>query len=136
VAALVRAGATYYSDEYAVFDPRGRVHPYPKPLSLRDAAGERQRKCRVEELGGRAGTQPLPVGLIVATPYQPGAPWHPRNLSPGRAVLMLMEHTVLARLRPAFALATLQRVVSGAATLQGSRREAQEVAGGLLDVVA
>src|ERR1051326_6942658 len=26
VAALVRAGATYYSDEYAVFDAQGRVH--------------------------------------------------------------------------------------------------------------
>ena len=28
VAELVRAGATYYSDEYAVLDARGRVHPY------------------------------------------------------------------------------------------------------------
>src|SRR6266700_1389758 len=35
VAALVRAGATYYSDEYAVFDARGRVHPYARKLSLR-----------------------------------------------------------------------------------------------------
>ena len=35
VAALVRAGAAYYSDEYAVFDQQGRVHPYPTPLSLR-----------------------------------------------------------------------------------------------------
>src|SRR6266851_8913285 len=29
---LVRAGATYYSDEYAVLDARGRVHPYARPL--------------------------------------------------------------------------------------------------------
>ena len=32
VAALVRAGATYFSDEFAVLDERGAVHPYPKPL--------------------------------------------------------------------------------------------------------
>src|SRR6185295_10176403 len=36
VTALVRAGATYYSDEYAVFDMHGRVHPFPKPLSIRE----------------------------------------------------------------------------------------------------
>src|SRR5438105_4028110 len=35
VAELLRAGATFYSDEYAVLDARGRVHPYPEPLSLR-----------------------------------------------------------------------------------------------------
>ena len=34
VAELVRAGATYYSDEYAVLDSRGRVHPFSKPLEL------------------------------------------------------------------------------------------------------
>ena len=28
VAELVRAGAIYYSDEYAVLDEQGRVHPY------------------------------------------------------------------------------------------------------------
>ena len=33
VAELVRAGATYYSDEYAVFDARGRVHPFQNPSS-------------------------------------------------------------------------------------------------------
>src|SRR5918994_2119193 len=30
VAALLRAGATYYSDEYAVLDLSGRVHPYAR----------------------------------------------------------------------------------------------------------
>src|SRR5439155_21927898 len=31
--ALVRAGATYDSDEYAVLDDQGRVHPFPRSLS-------------------------------------------------------------------------------------------------------
>ena len=39
VAELVRAGATYYSDEYAVVDEQGRVHPYPRDLQMRDAGG-------------------------------------------------------------------------------------------------
>jgi hypothetical protein len=40
VAALVRAGATYYSDEYAVLDANGRVHPYLRPISLRGTDGQ------------------------------------------------------------------------------------------------
>src|SRR5262249_11169057 len=39
VATLVDAGATYYSDEFAVIDERGLVHPYAKALSIR-AEGE------------------------------------------------------------------------------------------------
>src|SRR5215211_6866416 len=34
--ALIQAGAAYYSEEYAVFDEFGLVHPYPKPFSIRD----------------------------------------------------------------------------------------------------
>src|SRR6476469_10330058 len=35
VRALLAAGATYYSDEFAVLDAKGRVHPFPRRLSLR-----------------------------------------------------------------------------------------------------
>lgn len=35
VTSLVEAGATYLSDEYAVFDEAGRVRPYPRRVSLR-----------------------------------------------------------------------------------------------------
>ena len=38
VAELVRAGAMYYSDEYAPVDSEGMIHPYAKPLSIRSAA--------------------------------------------------------------------------------------------------
>src|SRR5512132_3614681 len=44
VAELVKAGATYYSDEYAVFDSRGRVHPFLKPLEIRAQGDTRQSK--------------------------------------------------------------------------------------------
>ncbi len=32
---LIRAGAVYYSDEYAVLDSWGRVHPFLRPLEVR-----------------------------------------------------------------------------------------------------
>jgi hypothetical protein len=132
VHALVRAGATYYSDEYAVFDARGRVHPYPKPLSLREGSDPLQRHVPVESLGGRRGVGPLPVGLVVMATYQAGARWRPRVLSPGQAVLALLDHTVQARVRPRLVLDSLAKVAAGAVTLKGKRGEAEEVAQSLL----
>ncbi len=40
VAELLRAGATYYSDDLAVLDARGRVHPFATPLAIRTRATE------------------------------------------------------------------------------------------------
>src|SRR5438045_8281052 len=61
VSELVKAGATYYSDDYAVFDARGRVYPFPKPLEMRDEGAFRQTKIGVEDFGGRNATKPIPV---------------------------------------------------------------------------
>jgi hypothetical protein len=127
VAALVRAGATYYSDEYAVLDSRGRVHPYPTPLSLRRPGWEGPRKVAVETLGGSIGIRPLPVSLVLVTRYRAGGRWRPRRLSPGQAVLALLANTVAARRRPAAALATLRRVVSHALVLRGVRGPAERM---------
>jgi hypothetical protein len=136
VAALVRAGAEYYSDQYAVLDAAGRVHPYPKPLTLQEDGGERPGKCPVDLLPGRFGTKPLPVGVVVFTHYRAGARWKPRQLSSGQAVLELLVNTVPARLRPEIALSTLERAVIRAVALKGRRGEASDIVQALLDRVA
>jgi len=132
VAALVRAGARYYSDEYAVFDHQGWVHPYPKPLSVRDAAGGRRQKLPVEAFAGQAGTGPLQVGLIVVTKYRRGGRWAPRLLPPGQALLALLNNTVLARVRPGFALRTLRQVVPGTRAIKSTRGESETVVAPIL----
>jgi hypothetical protein len=136
VTALVQAGATYYSDEYAIFDPQGRVHPYPRPLSIREETGRKPRLCPVEQLGGQAGQEPLPVGLVLVTEYQAGARWQPRALSPSRAILALMDNTVAARRNPEFSLPVLHQVVSGATTLKSKRGEAAGIVEPLLNRLA
>jgi hypothetical protein len=135
VAELVRAGATYYSDEYAVFDAKGRVHPFPKPLSIRLSGEIEQQEVAVEELGGRTGIKPLPVGLVLMSRYRAGARWRPRQLSAGVGALELLSNTVAARKEPAKALNTLERVVSSAPVLKGVRGEASEVARAILENV-
>lgn len=127
VAALVQSGATYYSDEYAPIDKDGLVHPFPKPLYRRRAGQPLRDRCSPEMLGGCAGVDPLPVGLILLTEYQPGAVWQPRHLSGGEAMLRCVEHTPMARREPARMLVTLSRVIAGAETLSGEREEAADV---------
>jgi hypothetical protein len=125
VAELVKAGATYYSDEFAVLDARGFVHPFHKPLSLREpGGGSKQTNVAIENIGGRAGSKPMPVGLVLATEYKAGSRWKPQRLPPGHAALMLLENTVPARRAPQRVLDTLARVVATAPVLKGKRDEA------------
>ena len=132
VDALVKAGATYYSDEFAVLDARGRVHPYARPLVLRPRAGEVAAVAASPSAETRAGKKPLPVRLVALTHYQPGARWQPRPLTPGRAVLALMESTVPVRTRPAATLEALREVVTHAPVIESARGEVEEAVERLL----
>jgi hypothetical protein len=132
VAELVKAGATYYSDEYAVFDSKGRVHPFLKPLEIRDQGDTRQSKVDVTALGGQSGIKPLPVSLVVVARFREDAIWRPRKLSTGKGVLELLANTVSARRKPEQAFATLQQVAASAQLLKGTRGEATEIAQTLL----
>ena len=56
---LVRAGATYYSDEYAVFDSRGRVHPFAQQLAQRLGDGADEGEVGFDLwVGGGLGARP------------------------------------------------------------------------------
>jgi hypothetical protein len=134
VSALLGAGAMYLSDEFAVLDGRGRVHPFAKPLSIRGPGGcdVHARARRAEELGGAVGAQPLPVGLVVLAEHRPGAVWRPERLTRGQAVLEMLAHTVPARLRPEASLTALEHAVAKATVLRGARGEAGDLAPELL----
>jgi hypothetical protein len=127
VAALLRAGATYYSDEFAILDDRGFVHPYARPLLLR--AGRRMGSRRRPR---RIGKRPLPVGLVWMARYTPRSAPAPRVLDGGEAVVQLLRHTVSARRQPAASLDRLGRMVAGARVWMGPRGEAVQAAKGVL----
>ena len=126
VAGLVKAGATYYSDEYAVFDSRGRVHAFPLPPEILEGGGRSIAEL-IEKLGVTPGGPPLPVGLVIVSEYKPGARWSPQTLSPGQAALALLANTASVRLEPQRALETLKRAVGRAPVLIGARGEVDEV---------
>lgn len=124
--AFVRAGATYYSDEFAVLDNHGRVHPYPKPLSIRAGENDQQTEHSIESLNGVAGVDPVPLGAVILTIYDPGAEWAPRELSAGEAALAVLSHTVTAQSRPSEAIRAISRAIENAVALEGDRGEAAE----------
>ncbi len=130
---LVKAGATYYSDEYAVLDTKGRVHPHPTPLGVRTNTLERQEKLPIETFGGSAGKKPIPVGLVLATEYQDGKRWKPNLMSASQGLLSLLSNTISAQRNPVSALATLRQIVLKAPILKGVRGETDEVVEALLN---
>jgi hypothetical protein len=134
VAALVKAGAEYYSDEFAVLDSKGRVHPYPRALALRDGQA-RQHRLPPEELGA-VGRRPLPVGLVLSSTFKTGARWRPRSLSAAEAAMELLANTIPARGKPKEVLAVLAQALRTARALKGNRGEADIVAPRLLEALA
>lgn len=132
---LIRAGATYYSDEYAVLDARGRVHPYPRALGMRSPGSDQSKRVPAEEIGARIGSKPLRVGLVVSTHYKDGARWRPRQITRGKGVLELMSNTVSARSQPELALTVLPAALESALILKGVRGEASEIVKSILERV-
>lgn len=132
VAELLYAGCSYYSDEYAVLDQTGLVHPYPRPLWL--AAGGRSQavRYRPEELGARVGSRPLRIGLVMLTRF--GCEARSRLLRVPRAagILEVMANAISGRLHLKAARAAIARGIRGALILKGVRGEAREVAEGLM----
>ncbi len=132
VAALVRAGAAYYSDEFAVLDSHGHVHPYPKPLSIRLANSGRTREMAAHDLGASTGKRALPVSLIAITSYRPGASWRPESRPASAGALALLSNAVPARERPEQSLHAVRQAAAEAITLEGERGEAEATVPALL----
>ncbi len=127
VRALVEAGATYYSDEFAVFDFNGRLHPYARPLAIRDAEGTVSR-VTAQELAGVTGALAVEPGLIVAARFVSGSTWDPKKLTPGQTTLKLFENAIRARDLAEPVLAALAKVARMADGVESERGDAAETA--------
>jgi hypothetical protein len=136
VAELVRAGATYYSDEYAVLDKWGRVHPYARELQMREVGGLDQSAVAVGLLGGMAGTSPLRVSHVVFTEYVDSGQWNPVGMSAGVAVLEMLRHAIPVQRTPARVMATLAATMETATAMRTERGEASEAVRWLLDAMS
>ncbi len=136
-AELIRRGAVYYSDEYAVIDKDGFVEPYPKKLSVRGEVDTyTQIEHDVEKFGGKTGSERIPISTVVLSKYVPGAAWSPKMLPPGEGVLGMLENTISAQTNPAFVLSTLTSLASKVKFVRSDRGEASTAVEWLMDLLS
>jgi hypothetical protein len=120
-AALVAAGGTYFSDEYAPVDPSGLVWPYRKPASLRPASA-----ALLPPVRPRGDLEPprRRCDFVLGARFVPGGSWHPRRLTPGEAALLLIDNAVPALPRPQATAAAVARLLEAQpVVLVGERPE-------------
>ncbi len=129
VHALLDAGATYLSDEYARITADGRIAPYPRPIHLRTPTG--RRLIDPNDLGDVAET-PVSPGLLVFTRYAATGEFRPRPVSPGQAALELLDNTVIADLEPERASAAVATVARVARAIRSERADAASAAAHIL----
>jgi hypothetical protein len=133
VAELIKHGAEYYSDEYAVIDEKGLVHPYPKALSLRKEGEYEQTDRHVEELGGVQAELPIPVRLVFLTEFERGAEWAPKILPRGQGLMQLLPHALGLRYNPEFVFKLLNLIAERAIIASSKRGEVSEFASLILN---
>ena len=125
VSELIKAGAVYYSDEYAVLDEEGNLHPYPKMLSMRGIIDDFQQvETAPEVFGARIGSQPIPIKMILITQYKKNGRWKPQIMKTGEGLMEVLKHTIPIRLKPEFVLNVLKKTASRAIITKSKRGEA------------
>ena len=133
VAELLRLGATYFSDEYALIDPDGLAHPYPRPLLLRNASLE-QSPALAGECNAQVGDAPAPVGWILLLEYQAGCSWRLTPVPQSLSLVALLQNTPHALADSPELIEMFQRAVAGATCYAGRRAEAADAAAEIIRV--
>jgi hypothetical protein len=131
---LIKKGAIYYSDEFAVINNTGLIFPYPKPVSIRESWTENgvQVDYPCEALSAKQGMKPLQLGKIYFLEFKNGGKTVLKKLSLGLAMLEILNHTVSTRNNPKKTLEYLQISLKNAEIYSGTRGEANNFADFLL----
>jgi hypothetical protein len=128
---LVRRGAEYASDEFAIVDPQGRIHPYPRPLMIRGESGQ-QRPVLAGEIPGAVRREPAIPALILFLERVSGSRFELQPLGQSEALLRLLQNTPHSMAEKPEMLAPLTAAVSQAASFEGIRGEGAEAADRIL----
>jgi len=133
VSSLIKQGAHYYSDEYAVIDENGLNFPFPKTLSVRGITDEYlQFEIEPESIGATVGIEPLPVGAIILTEFDKGAKWEPDVLSAGNGILEILPNVISIRINTKFTLQVLNIIANRAIIAKSKRGDSLQAANFLL----
>ena len=132
VSELIRLGADYYSDEYALIDPAGMIHPFERDLSIRPPGSEIPIQVPPEEFGAEIGSEPIPAGMVVLTKYDSEAVFQPEKLSLGVGIMETVPDVIPIRFNTDFLFYVLNTAFRRAIIIKSLRGEAQIAARSIL----
>ncbi|MBT5850009.1 MAG: hypothetical protein HOH36_06180 [Acidimicrobiaceae bacterium] len=132
VEALVRAGATYCSDEYACVTADGAVAPFARPLHLRTESG---RRVIEPHTIGSVADESFPPGLVLFTRYVRAATFEPEIVPPAVAALKIFDNTIVAEVQPDRASRAAAHLARTAIVMRSDRSDADRASEQILDLV-
>lgn len=133
--ALVEAGATYYSDDYAVVDQDGMIWPFPRQLYVRPITPDPPHRLDPVAKNWPIGRLPIRAILVAELRFDRKAGWNVEHLTHGQSTLALLDNTVAARERPGDSLRMMARVMDSAVGIKGTRGSIEESTSRLLAMV-
>ncbi|MBE7516523.1 MAG: hypothetical protein HS105_07965 [Chloracidobacterium sp.] len=126
VAEFLRRGATYYSDEYAVIDHSGNVHPFARKLWLRDFDDPSSRIITdPRALGGSVAEGAAPVCAVMFLEYRKNSRFRPHLLTAGEGLMRLLRQTTSLKFSPKFAIKVLNELASRVTFVESTRSNAK-----------
>ena len=131
VAEFLRAGASYYSDDLAIVDRSGYLHPYPRPLSVR-IADDASRRVRPEDLGAKSAKSGR-ISVVLFTEYVASASWCPSRITHGEGMLRLLQNVPSARKQPALVIDVLGNAIKNAEVQASYRGEKEQTVNSVLN---
>ena len=129
-----KASASCYGVEYALIDAEGWVHPYPRPLMLRNGSPE-QTPTPASEFGASTGAARARVRWAVALRYAAGGTWTVRPVPQSEGVLLLLRHTPHVWAESPRLVGVVEQAMAGAACWVGERGEVEAAAEAILALV-
>jgi hypothetical protein len=126
VSELIRIGAGYMSDEFAILDKAGLVHPFDRDLAVR-TVGDME-SIPPATFGAKRRLEPIEAGMVVFTSFVETGVWKPQQITAGRGILAAVPQVIPFSFNTEFALKVLNTTFNRAIIVKSDRGEARETA--------
>lgn len=136
VAAMISQGAVYYSDDYAIIDSEGLVHPFPRKLSIRDRDRPGEWKdVTADAFEAATGRKPIPIGTVIITRYSADAEWRPAKLTTGLGLMEIIPFNISLQKNPKYSLTIIRKAIQDAIILKSLRPDVELCVNEILEIV-
>jgi hypothetical protein len=131
VSELIRIGARYMSDEFAILDANGMVNPFDRDLSVR--VDNDMKGFPASVFGAQKQLEPIEAGMVLFTEFRDNGAWKPERISVGSGILAAIPQVIPVSFNTEFALKVLNTTFNRAIIVKSDRGEARDTAPKILE---